>query len=363
MGCRNRFDHPRGCVVLGSGASICSGRARRLLTPVPRRRLDVELVRRRLADSRTEAERLIIAGRVLVDGSVGDKCARLVGADQAVLVNAKPDRFVSRGGDKLNHAMERFAVAVDGQPCIDVGASTGGFTDCLLQRGASSVVAVDSGHGQFHSRLRNDHRVTVLEHTNARHLLDVRPDLRGSASLVVADVSFISLTVLVPTLVACAAESDGSLILLVKPQFEVGRVEASRGRGVVRQPSQRLAAVERVVEALGHAGARTVSATASPLLGPAGNAEFFLHARRSAAPDACRRAAPAEGETGVTSPVSSGSGTCSRPGSTPLGSNAMSACSPAQPEANHVQAILRAAVAEAPDAESDPRADPVEPVQ
>lgn len=298
---------------------------------------------------------MIIAGRVLVDGSVGDKCARLVGADQAVLVSAQPDRFVSRGGDKLNHAMERFSVAVDGQLCIDIGASTGGFTDCLLQHGASTVVAVDSGHGQFHSRLRNDQRVTVLEHTNARHLLDVRPDLRGSASLVVADVSFISLTVLVPTLVACAAESDGSLILLVKPQFEVGRVEASRGRGVVRQHSLRLAAVQRVVEALGQAGAPIVGATASPLLGPAGNAEFFVYARRTVV--------PAKGETAPASPVTPGSDTCSQPGSTPLGSNAMSACSPVQPEPDHVQAMLRAAIAEAPDAESDPHADPIEPVQ
>lgn len=247
------------------------------MTGPSRRRLDVELLRRRLVRSRAEAERFINAGRVLVDGTVADKSARMVAADQPVLITKQPDRFVSRGGDKLHHALHRFAVAVDGQSCVDIGASTGGFTDCLLQHGARQVVAVDSGHGQLHDKIRHDQRVEVLERTNARHLLDLRSDLRGSAGVVVADVSFISLSVLMTTLVGCAEGGRGTLVLLVKPQFEVGRITVSRGRGVIRDPQARLAALCSVADAATRAGGRVLAATASPLLGPAGNAEFFLH--------------------------------------------------------------------------------------
>lgn len=266
-----------------------------------RRRLDVELVRRGLATSRQQAGQLVESGRVLVDGSLAAKSAAMVAPGQAVTVAGPPAPFVSRGGEKLERALDRFAVVVAGRRCLDVGASTGGFADCLLQHGAASVVAVDSGHGQLHPRIRADGRVTVLERTNARHLPEEHPELVGSAEVVVADVSFISLTVLVPALLACAAGPGSDLVLLVKPQFEVGRAEVSRGRGVVRDPAARSQALGRVAGTLTAHGARVVGATASPILGPAGNAEFFLHATAGpaagvVAPTAAPLPAPSEAE-------------------------------------------------------------------
>lgn len=249
------------------------------LQGVTRRRLDLELVRRGLASSRNHAGQLVATGRVLVSGSVAAKSASLVAPGDAVTVVAPPATFVSRGGDKLAHALDARSVAVDGRACLDVGASTGGFTDCLLQHGASSVVSVDSGHGQIHPRLRGDPRVTVLERTNARHLGEQHPDLLGQFELVVADVSFISLRVLAPVLVACAAGDHADVVVLVKPQFEAGRSDVARGRGVVRDRAVRKRAVIGVVEALTGAGAWPVGVVASPLLGPAGNAEIFVHAR------------------------------------------------------------------------------------
>lgn len=227
---------------------------------------------------------MVASGRVLVDGTVAAKTATLVAPGQAVVLSGPPARYVSRGGDKLAHALARFQVAVWGRRCLDVGASTGGFTDCLLEHGAASVVAVDSGRGQLHPRLRADERVCSLERTNARHLHAVHPELVGAADVVTADVSFISLTVLVPALLACAAGPASDLVLLVKPQFEAGRVTVSRGRGVVRDPADRRAALGRVATALSAVGADVVAATASPVLGPAGNAEFFLHARPATGP-------------------------------------------------------------------------------
>jgi 23S rRNA (cytidine1920-2'-O)/16S rRNA (cytidine1409-2'-O)-methyltransferase len=271
---------------------------------VARRRLDVELVRRGLATSRQQATLLVDDGRVLVGGSVVTKAASLVAPGDPVTVSGPPPRFVSRGGDKLAHALGRFAVAVDGRRCVDVGASTGGFTDCLLQAGAASVVAIDSGHGQLHPRLRADPRVTVLERTNARHLLDTHPDIVGTFDVVVADVSFISLRTLAPVLVALARpETAGAvpadLVVLVKPQFEAGRQQVSRGQGVVRDRAVRLQALRSVADALVAAGVAVVAAEASPLLGPAGNAELLLHARAAgsgrAAPDAAMLEAAVDG--------------------------------------------------------------------
>ncbi len=235
------------------------------------------MVRRGLVGSRQQAERLVEAGRVLVDGAVAAKCARLVGPGQAVAVTGQPARFVSRGGDKLDHALDRLGIAVAGRTCLDVGASTGGFTDCLLQREAARVVAVDAGHGQLHPRLRADERVVVLERTNARSLLQAHPELAGSADLVVADVSFISLTVLVGVLASCGRGPGSEVLVMVKPQFEAGRAEVSRGAGVVRDPLVRLQAVERVAAAMLACGLDVTGAVASPVLGPAGNAEIFVH--------------------------------------------------------------------------------------
>jgi TlyA family rRNA methyltransferase/putative hemolysin len=245
---------------------------------VSRARLDLELVRRGLARSRAEAAALVAEGRVRVAGAPAGKPARLVHPAEPLLVVPGSPPFVSRGGQKLRRALDAFGLGVTGVDALDVGASTGGFTDCLLQHGARQVVAVDSGHGQLHPTLRADPRVRLLERTNARRLLEEHPDLEGWADLVVADVSFISLTVLAPVLVAAARGPAGQLVLLVKPQFEVGRAEASRGRGVVRDPTARARAVQRVADALAEAGAPVVAAVPSPLLGPAGNAEIFVHA-------------------------------------------------------------------------------------
>jgi 23S rRNA (cytidine1920-2'-O)/16S rRNA (cytidine1409-2'-O)-methyltransferase len=255
-----------------------------------RDRLDRELVRRGLARSRVEAVELVLAGRVRVSGAPAGKPARLVHPGEPILVEPSPTPgYVSRGGEKLAHALARFDLAVADRRALDIGASTGGFSDCLLQHGVRQVVAVDSGHGQLDPRLRADPRVVALERTNARTLLVAHPELARSFDLVVADVSFISLSALAPTLVGALAPG-GQLVALVKPQFEVGRAEASRGRGVVRDPVAREAAVQKVAESLADHGAPIVAAVASPLLGPAGNAEIFVLAVPGAPRD------PQEGE-------------------------------------------------------------------
>lgn len=186
-------------------------------------------------------------------------------------------RFVSRGGEKLDAALDGFAIDVTGRPALDVGASTGGFTDCLLQRGASRVVAVDVGRGQLHQRLREDPRVTVLERTNVRHLGPGQ--FSGERfPVVTADLSFISLRTVAPNLAALAAPS-ADLVVLVKPQFEAGRAEASRGRGVIRDPEVWERVVADVAAAFADEGSDMIGTMRSPLTGADGNVEFLMHLR------------------------------------------------------------------------------------
>jgi 23S rRNA (cytidine1920-2'-O)/16S rRNA (cytidine1409-2'-O)-methyltransferase len=233
-------------------------------------------VRRGLAPTRQQAQADIAAGRVTVSGAPADKPARLVGPGEPLRVLGPGPRFVGRGGEKLEAALARFAVAVDGRRAYDLGASTGGFTDCLLQRGAASVVALDVGYGQLHERLRADPRVEVHERTNVR---GVRPgDLGAPADLLVADLSFISLRTVLPAVLPLGVPG-ADLVTLVKPQFEAGRDEAARGRGIITDPVIWRRVLEEVAGALEDLGAAIMGVMASPLTGADGNVEFLLHAR------------------------------------------------------------------------------------
>jgi 23S rRNA (cytidine1920-2'-O)/16S rRNA (cytidine1409-2'-O)-methyltransferase len=251
-----------------------------------RARLDAELVRRKLARSREQAAQLVEAGRVQVRGTVARKVAAMIDpADPVVVSGADPaTEYVSRGGHKLAGALAAFGpagLAVAGRRCLDAGASTGGFTDVLLRAGAVEVVAVDVGYGQLAWPLRTNDRVTVLERTNVRTLT---PDVIGGAvALTVADLSFISLRLVLPALAACTA-ADGDLALMVKPQFEVGKERVGSG-GVVRDPLLRAEAVLDVAAVAAGLGLGVAGVTASPLPGPSGNVEFFVWFRRGA-PDA-----------------------------------------------------------------------------
>ena len=239
-------------------------------------------MRRGLALTRQEAQAAIVSGMVLVSGAPAIKAARLVAPDEPVVLTGPPSPFVSRGGLKLDAALSRFGVEVAGRRALDAGASTGGFTDCLLQRGAGHVYAVDVGHGQLDPSLRADERVTVLERLNVRRLR--ADDLRAvdpgfvPCGVVVADLSFISLRTVLPVLAGDVAAPGADLVLLVKPQFEVGRVHASRGKGVVRDPGLWLGALKDVASALAAAGTGMMGAMASPVTGAAGNVEFLVHA-------------------------------------------------------------------------------------
>ncbi len=234
--------------------------------------------------TRQEARAAIASGNVLVSGVLAEKAARLVGPDEPVVLLDPPSPFVSRGGHKLDAALTRFRIVVAGRRVLDAGASTGGFTDCLLQRGASHVYAVDVGHGQLHPSLRDDRRVSVLEHTNAR-TLDLAELRRADPAyepcpLVVADLAFISLRSVVPALAGPVSAPGADLVLLVKPQFEAGRAAVSRGKGVVRDPTVWLGALVGVASALDDAETGIMGVMASPLTGAAGNVEFLLHARK-----------------------------------------------------------------------------------
>lgn len=241
-----------------------------------RTRLDAELLRRGLAASRTAAQQLIGAGRVTVDGAPALKPATLVTRGQSLRVADDARQWASRGGYKLDGALGTLGVDPAGLDCLDAGASTGGFTDVLLDRGARRVVAVDVGYGQLRWRLRTDPRVVVLDRTNVRYLEPgaVAPP---PPSLVVADLSFISLRLVLPALCRVAAD-DAALVVMVKPQFEVGPERVGAG-GVVTAPAAWRSAVEGVVETAWGLGRGLAGATVSGLPGPSGNVEFFVHLR------------------------------------------------------------------------------------
>jgi 23S rRNA (cytidine1920-2'-O)/16S rRNA (cytidine1409-2'-O)-methyltransferase len=216
---------------------------------------------------------------VLVAGSIAIKPARMVDASEPVELLGPPPRFVGRGGEKLDAALERFNVDVHGRRCLDAGASTGGFTDCLLQRGAAEVVAIDVGYGQLHERLRADPRVRNLERTNVRALTPA--DVGGPAAVVVADLSFISLRTVLAALVGMA-EPGADLVLLVKPQFEAGREEAAKGRGVIRDPAVWRRVLDEVRATALSQGAAMMGVMPSPITGAEGNVEFLVHCRAGA---------------------------------------------------------------------------------
>ena len=241
-----------------------------------RARIDVELVRRGLARSRQQAAELVNAGRVSVNGMPATKPATAIEVTSAVTVSPSDERtWVSRGAHKLIGALDAFGIDVTGRLCLDAGASTGGFTEVLLDRGALRVVAVDVGYGQLAWSLRSDPRVVVVERTNVRNL--TVEALGEPAGLVVADVSFISLTTVLPALTSCAAP-DADIVPMVKPQFEVGRDHVGAG-GVVLDPHLRAAAVLSVATCAADLGFYPVGVTPSPLPGPSGNVEYFLRLR------------------------------------------------------------------------------------
>jgi 23S rRNA (cytidine1920-2'-O)/16S rRNA (cytidine1409-2'-O)-methyltransferase len=242
-------------------------------------------VRRDLAPTRTEARALVEAGSVLVSGAPAEKPARLVAPGEPIVVLGSPPPYVSRGGVKLEAALTRFDVSVAGLRALDAGASTGGFTDCLLQKGAARVYAVDVGHGQLDPALRADSRVYVLERVNVRTLgvetMRQADQAFTPCPVVVADLSFISLRTVAPALCGEVAAPGADLVVLVKPQFEAGRAVVSRGKGVVRDPRVWETALEGAASALVSAGTGIMGAMASPLTGASGNVEFLLHARKS----------------------------------------------------------------------------------
>jgi 23S rRNA (cytidine1920-2'-O)/16S rRNA (cytidine1409-2'-O)-methyltransferase len=231
-----------------------------------KKRLDVVLVERGLAESRAQAQALVLAGRVRGYNKPGTQVD-----DSAELEVERPPPYVSRGGEKLAHALDELGVDPSGRDCLDIGASTGGFTDVLLQRGAARVIALDVGYGQLHDRLRRDSRVTVLERTNAREVTE----LPFAPRLIVADVSFISLELVLPPALALAVP-EWEAVVLVKPQFEAGRSEVGKG-GVVRDDAVRRRVIRKIVDAALRWGGETVGVVDSGLPGPKGNREVFLH--------------------------------------------------------------------------------------
>ncbi len=243
---------------------------------MPRPRLDQALVQRGLCPSREKAQRAILAGQVRVDGQVARKPSDPVAPEDALTLAAS-ERYVSRGGSKLEHGLRHFGLAVNGLTAVDLGASTGGFTDCLLQHGAAQVYAVDVGRGQLAWKLRRDPRVVVMEKTNARFLSRAAfPASFAGAGLIVADCSFISLQKILPPAVALLAGS-GKILALVKPQFEAGKAEAARGKGVILDPAIHARVLNELKTfATEQAGLRWRGETPSPLLGPAGNKEFLV---------------------------------------------------------------------------------------
>ncbi|HXX29092.1 MAG TPA: TlyA family RNA methyltransferase [Myxococcaceae bacterium] len=255
-------------------------------------RLDVLLVAAGLAPTRARAQALVLAGQVVVADQRVDKPGTRVPVDAPLRLKGETLPYVSRGGLKLRHALDHFGLDVRGAVCADIGASTGGFTDCLLQAGAARVHALDVGYGQLHARLRADRRVVVHERVNARAL---RPEALGEpVDVVVVDVSFISLRLVLPAALSLL-RPGGLLVALVKPQFEVGRGRVGKG-GVVRDEAARAAAVARVRAEVEASGLDVLGVTDSPVLGPAGNREALLAARKGAPPVTSRgRRSPRDG--------------------------------------------------------------------
>jgi len=238
---------------------------------VKKERLDVLLVTRGLAESREQAQRLVMAAQVLVDGHASPKAGHRIRSDAKIVVKKQP-RFVSRGGDKLEAAFETFNLSVRGLTCLDVGASTGGFTDCMLQHGAEHIIALDVGTAQLHWKMRQDQRVTVIEQYNARYLsVD---DLPATPQFATFDVSFISLILVMPPVIEALTPS-AELVTLIKPQFEAGKEQVEKG-GVVRDPKIRQDVVDRIRRfGVEEQGLSWLGVCESPILGPAGNVEFL----------------------------------------------------------------------------------------
>ena len=240
-------------------------------------RIDRLLVERGLAPSRERAQAMILAGKVLANQQKVEKPGTTVDADAAIRLLGEDMRYVSRGGLKLERALDHWHIDVRGRICMDIGASTGGFTDCLLQHDAARVIAVDTGYGQIDLRLRNHPRVRLLEKTNARYLR--REDVAEAVEFVAMDVSFISATLVLPAVIAAAGDQLGGIVVLVKPQFEVGRERVGKG-GIVRDPVAQQAAADTVRKALADLGWRIRGVIESPILGAQGNREFLLYAER-----------------------------------------------------------------------------------
>ena len=243
-------------------------------------RLDKLLVERGLVPSRERSQRLILAGKVLVDEQRIDKAGAQVAANCAIRLLGQDLKYVSRGGLKLERALAHWDIEVEGKLCLDVGASTGGFTDCLLQHGAARVIAIDTGYGQMDFKLRQDPRVRLLEKTNARYLTATA--LGETVDFIAMDVSFISATLVLPAVVTSAfasgvERSGRRMVVLVKPQFEVGKGQVGKG-GIVRDEKAQLAAVEKVRSAVANLGAVQMDSIESPILGAEGNREFLLYA-------------------------------------------------------------------------------------
>lgn len=245
-------------------------------------RLDKLLLARGMVPSRERAQALVLAGKVLVNGQKIEKSGAAVDTDCQIRLLGEDLKYASRGGLKLERALEHWKIDVTAKLCLDVGASTGGFTDCLLQHGAARVIAVDTGHGQIAFQLRQDPRVRLLEKTNARYL--TREPLGETVDLIVMDVSFISATLVLPAVIAAAfpngpqERAGRELIVLVKPQFEAGRTQVGKG-GIVRDPDVQQQAVEKVRSVMKQLGSLSTDVIESPLLGTEGNREFLLYAR------------------------------------------------------------------------------------
>ena len=240
-------------------------------------RIDRLLVEQGLAESREKAQAMILAGEVLANEQKVDKPGREVASDSAIRLVGQPGKFVSRGGLKLEGALDHFGVDVTGKTALDIGSSAGGFSDCLLQRGAQKIYAIDVGTNQLHWKIRKDPRVIVREQVNARHLTE--EDVPEFCGFFCCDVSFISATLILPAVAPLITDS-GEGVVLAKPQFEVGKGQVGKG-GIVREPELHRASVDRVAEALVAAGFPQVDSMDSPILGAEGNREFLLHARRS----------------------------------------------------------------------------------